>query len=223
MTPSKVKCLHKQTNSRSAAVSVECLMIQPLISQPNIPGGIRLPNRLANGRPSMSESSKPTMTGAAPRRSETNTQVSRRGCVHEELISGYIQKKVQEERFQYDKALVRANTLLIQTRQLREEMKSLTNEFDQLESRFQRVKDMNLDFQSAARTRLDYLDNESYLAGIIAYLMAQHRNKDMLVPMVYSPKDWNVLKIQKVQCRRKRSRREKLFSKIFCGKSGGED
>lgn len=219
MTPSKVKCLHKQTNSRSAAVSVECLMIQPLISQPNIPGGIRL----ANGRPSMSESSKPAMTGAAPRRSETNTQVSRRGCVHEELISGYIQKKVQEERFQYDKALVRANTLLIQTRQLREEMKSLTNEFDQLESRFQRVKDMNLDFQSAARTRLDYLDNESYLASIIAYLMAQHRNKDMLVPMVYSPKDWNVLKIQKVQCRRKRSRREKLFSKIFCGKSGGED
>ncbi|XP_025079080.1 uncharacterized protein LOC112555094 isoform X2 [Pomacea canaliculata] len=211
--------LHGSCKSRSAAVSVECLMIQPLISQPNIPGGIRL----ANSRPSMSESSKPAMTGAAPRRSETNTQVSRRGCVHEELISGYIQKKVQEERFQYDKALVRANTLLIQTRQLREEMKSLTNEFDQLESRFQRVKDMNLDFQSAARTRLDYLDNESYLASIIAYLMAQHRNKDMLVPMVYSPKDWNVLKIQKVQCRRKRSRREKLFSKIFCGKSGGED
>nr|KAG5685602.1 hypothetical protein BaRGS_029577 [Batillaria attramentaria] len=69
-------------------------------------------------------------------------------------------------------------------------------DYSGLEDQFHHLTGLHAKFNRAAQERLHYLDRESHLAGVIAYLMAQHKDKELLVPMCFSARDWWRLKEQ---------------------------
>ncbi|KAL8586267.1 hypothetical protein ACOMHN_003782 [Nucella lapillus] len=106
------------------------------------------------------------------------TEASSR-CVFETIWTNRIQDKFLEERLRYDKALLRANTVLQGARSLKEQVRALADDFHGMEKQFQSVISLNIRFRREAKERVDYLDKEHYLAGLIATLIAEHEDKEL--------------------------------------------
>ncbi|KAK7449141.1 hypothetical protein BaRGS_00040050 [Batillaria attramentaria] len=137
-------------------------------------------------------------------------------CLFEEILSGHIHEKVNQERVQYDEALVRADRLLKQTRSLRSQVQHLREDYSGLEDQFHHLTGLHAKFNRAAQERLHYLDRESHLAGVIAYLMAQHKDKELLVPMCFSARDWWRLKVPDFGDPRDRRRKRRMMFRFLC-------
>lgn len=143
-------------------------------------------------------------------------------CIFEKILSEHIQQKIAEERLRYDAALVRANDMLIQTKKLKEQVRALAEDFYQLENQFQGVAHLNVRFKRAAMERFDYLEHQSYLAGVIASLMAQYRDLDTPGNTCYSPRDWRNLRYpaEPREGRRMSKQKRRLLYKLMCAKGG---
>lgn len=137
-------------------------------------------------------------------------------CYFEKLLANHIQERLQEERSRYDQALVRANEMLQQTHQLKQQLRNLADDFYHLEDHFEHLNDLNRGFKREAKIRMDYLDNQVYLAEIIARLLNQDQGKELLVPLqlVRSPLDM-MLRPRPDEAKHRRKRR-KFLSKFLC-------
>lgn len=157
-------------------------------------------------------------------RPATGTKDIRRPCVFEKTLSDHIQAKILEERVHYDAALVRADAMLSQTRKLREQVRDLAEEYLGLENRFQHVNTLNTRFKRVAKERLEYLDNQSHLAGLIASLMRQYEDEQFVGPTP-CPRDWKNRKLPgDPQPGRRMSRhKRRLVHKLLCARGMDRD
>lgn len=179
--------------------------------------GIRLERIMDRSKSQTNRTRSSSSTGT----SDSSTDNPNGRCVFEEILFNHIQKQILEERIRYDAALVRANAMLQQTRKLKEQVRDLAEDFLGLENHFQHVNSLNTRFKRAAKERLEYLENQSYLASLIASLMSQYENWKLGGNTFYSPRDWMRLKAPEdglKSGRRMSQHKRRLLYKLLCAR-----